>query len=48
MKEGIEGGKEGASVGKTEKDSKKALIVLSVQKESVLLPSVFKNKKKGA
>lgn len=48
MKEGMEGERKGHLWGKRKKIVKKTLIVLSVQKESVLLPSVFKNKKKGA
>ena len=48
MKEGMEGERKEYLWGKRKKIVKKALIVLSVQKESVLLPSVFKNKKKGA
>ena len=48
MKEGMEGERKGNLWGKRKKIVKKTLIVLSVQKESVLLPSVFKNKKKGA
>ena len=46
--EGMEGERKGHLWGKRKKIVKKTLIVLSVQKESVLLPSVFKNKKKGA
>ena len=48
MKEGMEGERKGHLWEKRKKIVKKTLIVLSVQKESVLLPSVFKNKKKGA
>jgi len=46
--EGMKGERKGHLWGKRKKIVKKTLIVLSVQKESVLLPSVFKNKKKGA
>lgn len=48
MKEGMEGERKEYLWRKRKKIVKKTLIVLSVQKESVLLPSVFKNKKKGA
>ena len=48
MKEGMEGERKEYLWGKRKKIVKKTLIVLSVQKESVLLSSIFKNKKKGA